>query len=250
MKQLILILIILTAGYVCHAQLRPPVQTDTLEIISVKYNYMDIDKENWPCRFIYKSTTGFNICGQEFNIVDAVNNFSEIVFILSDASTKNEQRYKLLYSEDERVIPYSKKVKTKTIIFSKYEFKCVDYYSQKDNNIDENMESSEEAIPFKLVEEEPSFMGGDANTFSKWVNDRLVYPEIAKKNGVQGRVTLQFTINTDGSVSDVKVLSGVDPSLDKEAVRVVSMSPKWTPGKQRGRAVSVTLTFPVIFQLR
>ena len=93
-------------------------------------------------------------------------------------------------------------------------------------------------------------MGGDANTFSKWVNERLVYPEIAKENGVQGRVTLQFTINTDGSVSDVKVLSGVDPSLDKEAVRVVSMSPKWTPGKQRGQAVSVTLTFPVIFQLR
>lgn len=53
MKQLILILIILTAGYVCHAQLRPPVQTDTLEIISVKYNYMDIDKENWPCRFVH-----------------------------------------------------------------------------------------------------------------------------------------------------------------------------------------------------
>ena len=89
----------------------------------------------------------------------------------------------------------------------------------------------EEAIPFQLVEDKPSFMGGDANTFSKWVNERLVYPEIAKENGVQGRVTLQFTVNTDGSVSNVKVLRGVDSSLDKEAVRVVSMSPKWTPGK-------------------
>lgn len=108
----------------------------------------------------------------------------------------------------------------------------------------------EEAIPFMLVEEKPSFMGGDANAFSKWVNERLVYPEIAKENGVQGRVTLQFTVNTDGSVSNVKVLRGVDPSLDKEAVRVVSMSPKWTPGKQRDRAVKVTYTFPVIFQLR
>lgn len=108
----------------------------------------------------------------------------------------------------------------------------------------------EEAIPFQLVEDKPSFMGGDANTFSKWVNERLVYPEIAKENGVQGRVTLQFTVNTDGSVSNVKVLRGVDSSLDKEAVRVVSMSPKWTPGKQRDRAVKVTYTFPVIFQLR
>lgn len=108
----------------------------------------------------------------------------------------------------------------------------------------------EEAIPFALVEEKPKFQGGDANTFSKWVNQRLVYPEIAKENGVQGRVVLQFTVGADGVVSGVKVLRGVDPSLDKEAVRVVSSSPKWTPGKQRDRKVKVTYTFPVIFQLR
>ena len=108
----------------------------------------------------------------------------------------------------------------------------------------------EEAIPFQLVEEKPSFNGGDANEFSKWVNSRLVYPEIAKENGVQGRVTLQFTVNADGTVSNVKVLRGVDSSLDKEAVRVVSSSPKWKPGKQRDRAVKVTYTVPVIFQLR
>ena len=108
----------------------------------------------------------------------------------------------------------------------------------------------EEAIPFQLVEEKPSFQGGDANQFSKWVNQRLVYPEIAKENGVQGRVTLQFTVEKDGTVTKVKVLRGVDPSLDKEAVRVVSSSPKWSPGKQRDRAVPVTYTFPVIFQLR
>jgi len=108
----------------------------------------------------------------------------------------------------------------------------------------------EEAIPFQLVESKPRFQGGDANAFSKWVNQRLVYPEIAKENGVQGRVMLQFTVNTDGSVTNVKVLRGVDPALDKEAVRVVSSSPKWEPGKQRDRKVKVNYTFPVIFQLR
>ena len=108
----------------------------------------------------------------------------------------------------------------------------------------------EEAIPFALVEEKPKFQGGDANNFSKWVNSHLNYPEIAKENGVQGRVTLQFTVNTDGSVSNVTVLRGVDSSLDKEAVRIVSSSPKWTPGRQRERPVKVTYTFPVIFQLR
>ena len=111
-------------------------------------------------------------------------------------------------------------------------------------------EVEEEAIPFQLVEEKPSFNGGDANEFSKWVNSKLVYPEIAKDNGVQGRVTLQFTVEADGRVTNVKVLRGVDDSLDKEAVRVVSSSPKWKPGKQRDRAVKVTYTFPVIFQLR
>ena len=92
----------------------------------------------------------------------------------------------------------------------------------------ENVEEEvieEEAIPFQLVEEKPSFMGGDANEFSKWVNQRLVYPEIAKENGVQGRVTLQFTVESDGRVTNVKVLRGVDSSLDQEAVRVVSSSP-------------------------
>ena len=114
----------------------------------------------------------------------------------------------------------------------------------------EEEEVEEEAIPFALVEEKPKFQGGDANDFSKWVNSKLVYPEIAKENGVQGRVTLQFTVYTDGSVRDIKVLRGVDASLDKEAVRIVSMSPKWTPGKQRERPVKVTYTFPVLFQLR
>ena len=123
----------------------------------------------------------------------------------------------------------------------------MDYYDVEE--VEEEV-VEEEAIPFQLVEEKPSFQGGDANTFSKWVNQRLVYPEIAKENGVQGRVTLQFTVEKDGSITKVKVLRGVDPSLDKEAVRVVSSSPKWKPGKQRDRAVPVTYTFPVIFQLR
>ncbi len=108
----------------------------------------------------------------------------------------------------------------------------------------------EEAIPFQLVEQKPTFQGGDANNFRTWVNSKLEYPEIAKENGIQGRVMLQFTVGADGKVSNVKVLRGVDPTLDKEAVRVVSMSPKWEPGRQRDRAVKVTYTFPVIFQLR
>lgn len=94
-------------------------------------------------------------------------------------------------------------------------------------------ETIEEApIPYTLVEEKPSFMGGDANEFTKWVYSKIVYPEVARENGISGRVTLQFTIESDGSLTNIKVLRGIDQSLDQEAVRVVSMSPKWTPGNR------------------
>ncbi len=104
-------------------------------------------------------------------------------------------------------------------------------------------------IPFQLLERRPTFQGGDANDFSVWVSKQLVYPKDAKDAGIQGRVTLSYTVNKDGSVSDVKVLRGVHPSLDAEAVRVISSSPKWDPGYQEGRPVTVTFAHPVIFQL-
>ncbi|MCQ2170464.1 MAG: energy transducer TonB [Bacteroidales bacterium] len=114
---------------------------------------------------------------------------------------------------------------------------------------DEEVEEAD--VPFAIVEEKPKFMGKDPTVaFSKWVGEHLNYPETARENGVQGRVILQFTVGKDGQIGKIKVLRGVDPLLDKEAVRVVGTSPKWTPGKQRDRAVPVTYTFPVIFQLR
>ena len=105
-------------------------------------------------------------------------------------------------------------------------------------------------VSFAFVVDKPKFQGGDQNDFTKWVFNNIVYPEIAKENGVQGRVILQFTVDKDGSVKNVKVLRGVDSSLDKEAVRVVSSSPKWEPGRQRDKPAKVTFVFPVIFQLR
>ena len=105
-------------------------------------------------------------------------------------------------------------------------------------------------IPFANVEVKPTFNGGDAGTnFSKWVNENLKYPQAAKDAGAQGRILLQFTVYPDGSVRDTRVLRGVNPDLDAEALRVVSASPDWTPGYVKGEPVKVTYTFPVIFQL-
>ena len=111
-------------------------------------------------------------------------------------------------------------------------------------------EVEDDTIPFVTVEQKPTFNGKDANEFAKWVNSKLVYPEVAKENGVEGRVILQFTIGKDGRLQDVKVLRTPDESLAQEAVRVVSSSPKWEPGRQRDRAVKVSYTFPVVYRLR
>ena len=111
-------------------------------------------------------------------------------------------------------------------------------------------EVEEETFFVFNVEEQPTFNGGDANEFTKWVNTHIQYPQIAQEMSIQGKVTLQFTIEKDGSLQNVKVRSTPDEPLSKEAVRVVSSSPKWKPGRQRDRAVKVTYTFPVVFKLR
>ena len=107
-----------------------------------------------------------------------------------------------------------------------------------------------EPVPFNQVEVTPTFNGGDANTFSRWVNQQLKYPESCKKEGISGRVTLSFTVSETGKVTDVKVLRGVHEDLDNEAIRVVSSSPDWTPGKVDGKPVAVSYNFPIIFQTK
>ncbi len=108
----------------------------------------------------------------------------------------------------------------------------------------------DDEVPFQIVEIKPRFQGGDENVFTKWVFEQLNYPADARKERVQGRVILSFVVDEGGDVRDVKVVRGVAPSLDQEALRVVAMSPKWTPGTQRGKNVKVRYVFPVIFQLR
>ena len=104
---------------------------------------------------------------------------------------------------------------------------------------------------FSLVEQKPTFQGGDAGyKFGEWVNAHLTYPQAAKEAKAQGRVTLQFTIYPDGSLRDAKVLRGVNPELDAEALRVISASPEWEPGYVKGEPVKVTYVFPVVFKLK
>ena len=116
-------------------------------------------------------------------------------------------------------------------------------------NANAQQQQEVETIPFQMVEQKPSFNGGDTKEFTEWVNSHIVYPESEKANGTEGRVTLNITIGADGSIKDVSVIRGTGTELDKEAVRVVSSSPKWAPGRQKGVPVNVSFMYPVMFSL-
>lgn len=130
--------------------------------------------------------------------------------------------------------------------------------SSEDNNtaveikyvpVEVEEEEPEEQQIFQVVEEMPEFPGGLAECL-KFLAKNIKYPTIAQENGVQGRVIVQFVVNRDGSIVDPVVMRSVDPYLDKEALRVIQMMPKWKPGKQRGKAVRVKYTVPVTFKLQ
>ena len=102
---------------------------------------------------------------------------------------------------------------------------------------------------FDVVEEMPHFPGGPA-ALRAFLSSNTKYPVVAQENGVQGRVIVSFVVERDGSITDVRVVRSVDPSLDREATRVVKSMPRWSPGKQNGSAVRVKYTVPVVFRLQ
>ena len=115
---------------------------------------------------------------------------------------------------------------------------------------DNSAAGTKESVPFALVDVKPQFQGGDAKTFATWVSEHLSYPDEAKEAGISGRAVLEFTVSETGKMGNIKVLRSVHPSLDAEAIRVVSSSPEWTPGVNNGQPVPVTYQFPVIFTLK
>ena len=124
----------------------------------------------------------------------------------------------------------------------------------EDDAIEPIVEVEEEVIeddqPFIIVETMPSFQGGDLNTFRKWVQDNVRFPQIALENGISGRVVLSFVIEKDGRLTNIQVLMTPDRSLSEEAIRVLNKSPKWSPGKQRNQVVRIKYTLPVDFRMQ
>ena len=113
--------------------------------------------------------------------------------------------------------------------------------------VEEEEESSQQI--FTVVETMPEFPGGQG-ALLQYLAKSIKYPVIAQENGIQGRVSCSFVVNKDGYIVDAEVIRGVDPSLDKEALRVINTMPKWKPGMQRGKPVRVKFTVPVMFRLQ
>lgn len=106
-----------------------------------------------------------------------------------------------------------------------------------------------DAVSYSAVDVKPQFQGGDEKDFLKWIGSNLQYPQAAKDNAEQGTVLAQFTVDKEGKISDVKVIRGVSPSLDAEAVRVLESAPAWTAGTKGGEAVNVKYVLPIKFAL-
>lgn len=110
-------------------------------------------------------------------------------------------------------------------------------------------ETIEEEEIFEIVEQEPSYPGGDAARM-KFLNENIKYPQMARETGIQGTVYVGFVVERDGSVTQVKILRGIGGGCDEEAMRVTKMMPKWNPGQQRGRSVRVSYRMPIKFTLQ
>lgn len=140
------------------------------------------------------------------------------------------------YDENDGKLEYIESYGVITINYDKYILTCT--------------KTSSEQPVYKLVDPKPSFMGKDLSYFTKWVASNYVLPDIAKESCIQGRIKVSFIVKADGSVSNVTITQSLDPAFDEEAVRVVSSSPKWSPGMIDGKPVNVQCTIPVVIYFR
>lgn len=223
-KHSICLLSAITCISLCaYSQLPVPQQSDTLVITKMSYNYIEIQKENWPFKTVIKSPSRFIIGDQ-------------IITIKDSRSESFDNRKIAYYDENYGKLEYIESNGVITINYDKYILTCT-------------KNSSEQPV-YKLVDPKPSFMGKDLSYFTKWVASNYVLPDIAKESCIQGRIKVSFIVKADGSVSNVTITQSLDPAFDEEAVRVVSSSPKWSPGMIDGKPVNVQCTIPVVFYFR
>lgn len=221
-KHSICLLSAITCICLCaYGQLPMPQQSDTLIITKMSYNFVEIQKENWPFKTVIKSPSRFIIGDQIITIKDSRPAFYD-------------NRKIVYYDENDGILEYIESNGVITINYANYILTCT--------------KTPSEQPVYKLVDPKPSFMGKDLSYFTKWVASNYVFPEIFKESCIQGRIKVPFIVKADGSVSNVTITQSLDPAFDEEAVRVVSSSPKWSPGMIDGKPVDIQYTIPIIIR--
>ena len=223
-KHSICLLSAITCICLCaYGQLPVPQQSDTLIITKMSYNFVEIQKDNWQFKTVIKSPSRFIIGDQ--------------IFTIKDAQSMSYNNGKIAYyDENDGKLEYIESYGVITINYDKYILTCT--------------KTPSEQPVYKLVDPKPSFKGKDLSYFTKWVASNYVLPDIAKESCIQGRIKVSFIVKADGSVSNVTITQSLDPAFDEEAVRVVSSSPKWSPGMIDGTPVNVQCTIPIIICFR
>lgn len=223
-KHSICLLSAITCICLCaYGQLPVPQQSDTLVITKMSYNFVEIQKENWPFKTVIKSPSRFIIGDKVFTIKD------------SQSMSYNNRKI-AYYDENDGKLEYMESYGVITINYANYILTCT--------------KTPSEQPVYELVDPKPSFKGKDLSYFTKWVASNYVLPDIAKESCIQGRIKVSFIVKADGSVSNVTITQSLDPAFDEEAVRVVSSSPKWSPGMIDGKPVNVQCTIPVVIYFR
>ena len=224
MKKIYLAILFGLLSISLFAQNYKEAEKETLVINKVTYKSQELPVESWPYMEIYRNTFGFILGDTQLDIIERKKDDGITRYRVSPYKHYDEVYYLYTYE-----LPNN----TLLLEIGDYQFSC-------------------QASPkkFQLIKKRPTFQGGGTNKFVQWVSSRIVYPEIARKNGIEGKVTIQFTVDKSGKIRDIYVLRGVHPAIDREVVRVVASSPKWKPGRNDSKRVSVTYTFPVMFSLK
>jgi len=193
---------------------------------------------------------------EEQNEEEVVYDIQELELLVQEETVMNSEKFTAYEMEDdapEQVTKTQDEVAQSDVAIGAIDYDQgsdeAEHVLKVNEKVVDEVPPVEETKVFDVVEQMPSFKGGDA-ALMEWLSKNIKYPVVAEENGIQGRVVATFVVERDGSITDVKVVKSVDPSLDKEAVRVLKAMPKWIPGKQNGQAVRVKYTVPVTFRLQ
>lgn len=251
MKKIVLCLVALTVCSVSvKAQLGAPVnsQKDTFYIQSALYNSTELNRSDWPSLYVVEDATSIYVAGYEYVK-------GKVIYSSFSHTCDDERCYNDVYEFDYYATCNGKKSPVKIFKHKNDDGACVrryvidgyEFYVRK-NKVTKDKKEPYDDIIFTVCETEPQFPGG-LEALNNYISANIQYPQIARENNISGKVYVTFVVETDGSITNARVIRDIGGGCGTEAVRLVSSMPKWIPGEQRGKPVRVQFNLPVNFSL-